>query len=393
MTIQVKNICKRYGSFTALNDVNLEVNPGELLALLGPSGSGKTTLLRIIAGLDFPESGRVFLDGSETQEKHIKDRNVGFVFQHYALFRNMTVFENVAFGLRVRPNHRRPSDDVIMHKVMGLLELVHMEAFHDRYPAQLSGGQRQRVALARALAVEPKVLLLDEPFGALDAKVRKELRQWMRRLHDDIHITSIFVTHDQEEAMEVADRVVVMNQGRIEQIGTPDEVYHSPANSFVYDFLGNYNEFDGWRGSDGAIHIVEDDITESAISLASSGGWLSRYPGIESVVQRIMPVLAEKKYSISPARRNKPKLTEGQPVKLFARPHEMFITRTTDDGHEYIPVNVLHINPAGALAKLDLQRRSGRIIQAELPKQVIDDLKIKKNDDIFVRPKTMKVFE
>lgn len=394
MTIQVKNICKTYGNFIALDDVSLDVNPGELLALLGPSGSGKTTLLRIIAGLDFPASGKVYLDGKEAESGHIKERNVGFVFQHYALFKHMTVFENVAFGLKVRPRKYRPADDVIFKKVMELLSLVHMDAFHDRYPSQLSGGQRQRVALARALAVEPKVLLLDEPFGALDAKVRKELRQWMRRLHDNIHITSIFVTHDQEEAMEVADRVVVMNQGRIEQVGTPEEVYHSPSNSFIYDFLGNYNEFDGWRGEDGEVHIIEDDITESAIIRATpSGNWLSRYPGIEGLVQRILPGMVEKRFSYTPAGRAKAQLPAGRPVKLFARPHEMFIARNTADGHEYIPVKIAHINPAGSLAKIDLQRRSGRILQAEVPKQVLDDLRLKKHDELFVRPKTMKVFE
>src|ERR1700677_1175024 len=230
MGIEVRNIRKNFGDFAAINDVNLKVGDGELVALLGPSGSGKTTLLRIIAGLEFADSGQVLIDGREAGELHVKERKVGFVFQHYALFKHMTVFDNVAFGLRVRPTAVRPPNEEIIGRVMALLKLVHLDKFYDRYPSQLSGGQRQRVALARSLAVEPKLLLLDEPFGALDAKVRKELRRWLRRLHDDIHITSIFVTHDQEEAMEVSDRVVVMNNGKIEQVGTPEQVYHQPSN-------------------------------------------------------------------------------------------------------------------------------------------------------------------
>ena len=244
MGIQVSGITKRFSDFTALDAVDLEVKSGELLALLGPSGSGKTTLLRIMAGLESPDAGGLLLNGEEALGLKPRDRQVGFVFQHYALFRHMTVFENVAFGLKVRPRGQRLGSAQIRQRVNELLELVQLSPFAGRYPAQLSGGQRQRVALARALAFEPKVLLLDEPFGALDAKVRKELRRWLRKLHDDIHITSVFVTHDQEEALELADRVVVMNQGRIEQIGTPAEVYDHPASAFVYEFLGQVNRFD-----------------------------------------------------------------------------------------------------------------------------------------------------
>ncbi len=244
MAIEVSGITKRFNDFTALDSVELEVKSGELLALLGPSGSGKTTLLRIMAGLESPDAGGLLLNGEEALGLKPRDRQVGFVFQHYALFRHMTVFENVAFGLKVRPRGQRLGSAQIRQRVTELLELVQLSPFAGRYPAQLSGGQRQRVALARALAIEPKVLLLDEPFGALDAKVRKELRRWLRKLHDDIHITSVFVTHDQEEALELADRVVVMNQGRIEQIGTPAEVYDHPASAFVYEFLGQVNRFD-----------------------------------------------------------------------------------------------------------------------------------------------------
>ena len=238
MSIKVKEVVKQFDGFTALAGVSLQINSGELVALLGPSGSGKTTLLRIIAGLDFPTGGKIKMDGIDASTKHVGARNVGFVFQHYALFRHMTVFENVAFGLRVKPRRMRPAEGEIRERVMRLLKLVQLEGFAQRYPSQLSGGQRQRVALARALAVEPRVLLLDEPFGALDAKVRKELRKWLRSLHEEIHVTSIFVTHDQEEALEVANRVVVMDKGRIEQIGTPGDVYDNPATAFVHGFIG-----------------------------------------------------------------------------------------------------------------------------------------------------------
>jgi sulfate transport system ATP-binding protein len=241
MSIEVKGVNKQFGQFKALNEINLSIQSGELVALLGPSGCGKTTLLRIIAGLETPDSGTIGFHGEDVSEHDVRDRNVGFVFQHYALFRHMTVFDNVAFGLRMKPKRERPSEEVIKQKVHELLNLVQLDWLGDRYPEQLSGGQRQRIALARALAVEPKVLLLDEPFGALDAKVRKELRRWLARLHEEVHLTSVFVTHDQEEAMEVADRIVVMNKGVIEQIGTPAEVYEHPASDFVYHFLGDAN--------------------------------------------------------------------------------------------------------------------------------------------------------
>ncbi len=245
MSIQVKGIAKNFGAFKALDQISLDFPEGELVALLGPSGCGKTTLLRIIAGLEAPDQGQVLLEGEDSTDLHVRERQVGFVFQHYALFRHMTVFDNVACGWRVRPRASRPSEADIKRRVGELLDLVQLGFLADRFPAQLSGGQRQRIALARALAVEPRVLLLDEPFGALDAKVRKELRRWLRRLHDELHITSIFVTHDQEEALEVADQIVVMNHGKIEQIGSPREVYEKPATPFVFDFLGQANRFEG----------------------------------------------------------------------------------------------------------------------------------------------------
>jgi sulfate/thiosulfate transport system ATP-binding protein len=265
MSIDIRNVSKHFGDFRALNDVSLNIGSGELVALLGPSGCGKTTLLRIIAGLETADAGSIWFSGEDTTDVHVRERQVGFVFQHYALFRHMTVFENVAFGLRVKPRGQRPTEAQIKHKVHDLLQLVQLDWLADRLPSQLSGGQRQRIALARALAVEPKVLLLDEPFGALDAKVRKELRRWLRRLHDELDVTSIFVTHDQEEALEVADRVVVIHQGQIEQVGTPQDVWDHPASPFVYGFLGDVNLFHG-RAHEGAVHLqgIELDSPEHA---------------------------------------------------------------------------------------------------------------------------------
>src|ERR1700691_1591875 len=258
MRISILGVAKRFGDFTALDRVNLEVRSGELIALLGPSGSGKTTLLRIVAGLDSPDADpetTVLVDGDDITRQAIHQRRVGFVFQHYALFRHMTVFENIAFGLRVRPRRERLPERELRHKVNELLDLIQLVRWSSHYPSQLSGGQRQRVALARALAIEPTVLLLDEPFGALDAKVRQELRRWLRTLHDRIPVTSVLVTHDQEEALEVADRIVIMNQGRIEQSGTPDEVFHHPVSEFVVTFLGNVNLFHGRADSGGTARV------------------------------------------------------------------------------------------------------------------------------------------
>ena len=273
MSIEIRKLNKRFGNTVVCDNLNLDIPSGELVALLGPSGSGKTSLLRIIAGLERPDSGSVLFHGEDATFDDVRDRQVGFVFQHYALFGHMSIFENVAFGLRVRPKATRPSEAKLKSKVMELLKLVQLDWLADRYPHQLSGGQRQRIALARALAVEPKVLLLDEPFGALDAKVRKELRRWLRRLHDEMHITSVFVTHDQDEAMEVADRVVVMNQGRIEQIGAPDEVYDHPATPFVLQFLGDVNLFHGRFGhAPGSSGASKDAPGISGASKDAPGG-------------------------------------------------------------------------------------------------------------------------
>ncbi|MFM2275452.1 MAG: hypothetical protein RL211_1324 [Pseudomonadota bacterium] len=291
MSIDIRNVSKKFGSFQALRDVSLDIDSGELVALLGPSGCGKTTLLRIIAGLETADQGHIAFAGEDATDVHVRDRKVGFVFQHYALFRHMTVFENVAFGLRVKPKDQRPSDAQIKKKVHDLLSLVQLDWLADRFPAQLSGGQRQRIALARALAVEPKVLLLDEPFGALDAKVRKELRRWLRRLHDELHVTSVFVTHDQEEALEVADRVVLMNSGRIEQVGGPQEVWEHPASPFVYGFLGDVNVIPGTgyvRPHELTLSRYDINAQPAVLPIPSNaqGSW----PGIVAQLQRAIVV-------------------------------------------------------------------------------------------------------
>jgi sulfate/thiosulfate transport system ATP-binding protein len=270
MGITIKDVSKAFGNFPAVNNVNLEIPTGDFVALLGPSGSGKTTLLRLIAGLEGLDTGGIFFNDKDYTYKTIKERNVGFVFQNYALFKHMTIFDNIAFGLKVRPRKTRPSKKEIADKVNELLKLVQLEQLANRYPSQLSGGQRQRIALARALAVEPEVLLLDEPFGALDAKVRQELRHWLREIHQRLNITTIFVTHDQEEALEMADTVVVMNQGKIEQIGSPEEVYQKPANAFVYSFLGRVNEFRDTEASAAISYIRPHEIVLRKISQGNS---------------------------------------------------------------------------------------------------------------------------
>ncbi|MFS2015196.1 MULTISPECIES: sulfate/molybdate ABC transporter ATP-binding protein [unclassified Massilia] len=350
MTIEVQHIRKQFGQFTALDDVSLKFADGELTALLGPSGCGKTTLLRIIAGLEFPDAGRVLLDGDDASNRHVRERQVGFVFQHYALFKHMTVFENVAFGLRVKPRKERPSEAVIREKVKKLLELVQLDWIADRYPPQLSGGQRQRIALARALAVEPRVLLLDEPFGALDAKVRKELRRWLRQLHDELHVTSIFVTHDQEEALEVADQVVLMNKGHIEQLGTPSDVYNHPASPFVYGFLGNVNLFHG-RVNDGV--LASGDATFHA------------------------PQFADVK--------------NGEGI-AYVRPHDLDVERYVAGG-EGVAVKLRRAHAIGPLAQLDLERAdNAQIIEAVIPNERYRELGLRDGETLLVKPRRMHVF-
>ena len=350
MSIEVKNIEKRFGAFAALDDVSLQFQKGELTALLGPSGCGTTTLLRIIAGLEQPDAGHVFLDGEDASSRHVRERQVGFVFQHYALFKHMNVFENIAFGLRVKPRHLRPSEAQIRKKVMSLLELVQLDWLADRYPPQLSGGQRQRIALARALAVEPRVLLLDEPFGALDAKVRKELRRWLRNLHDELHVTSIFVTHDQEEALEVADRIVLVNKGKVEQIGTPDEVYNHPASPFVYGFLGNVNLFHG-RVHEGVLDT--DGVVLHAPDHADA----------------------------------RDKRGTG-----FVRPHDLEVDRYTENAQGII-AKLRRAHAVGPLAQLELQRAdNAQLIEAVISSERYAQLKLEEGETLVVRPRRLRVF-
>lgn len=350
MSIQVKNIEKHFGGFHALNNISLDFPEGQLVALLGPSGCGKTTLLRIIAGLEQADGGQVILEGSDATKTHVRERQVGFVFQHYALFRHMTVFENVAFGLRVRPRSTRPSDAEISQRVHQLLELVQLDFLSDRYPSQLSGGQRQRIALARALAVEPRVLLLDEPFGALDAKVRKELRRWLRHLHDELHITSIFVTHDQEEALEVADKIVVMNKGNIEQIGSPREVYQQPQTPFVFDFLGQANRFEGTTknnllhmGDDRLVLTTSNITSDKVIAFARPHELIIHAEPIENAIEstflryvwvagKIIAELQDRhskpiEIFVSPEEANAQTLTPGQTVWITAKHLHVFETQ------------------------------------------------------------------
>jgi sulfate/thiosulfate transport system ATP-binding protein len=338
MSITVRGIRKSFGSYLALDDVDLEIPDGQLVALLGPSGSGKTTLLRIIAGLEFADCGTVQFDSKDISNRSARERHVGVVFQHYALFRHMTVFENIAFGLRVRPRSLRPSEKKIRAKVNELLALVQLKNQASRYPSQLSGGQRQRVALARALAVEPAVLLLDEPFGSLDAKVRQELRHWLRELHDKVHITSVFVIHDQEEALEVADLVAVMNEGRIEQAGSPEEVYNRPATPFVYNFLGNVNILHG-RVDDGKTYIN-----------ASNTGNLA-----------------------------------------FVRPHLLEITRQPN-GAGHFRATTTHINAAGPVVKIEAITEWGAPVHVEMSQERFQALGLGKNEQVFVTPKDIAVF-
>jgi sulfate transport system ATP-binding protein len=359
MSIEIRNISKRFGDFEALRDVNLDIDSGELVALLGPSGCGKTTLLRIIAGLETADRGRVAFHGEDTTHVHVRERQVGFVFQHYALFRHMTVFENVAFGLRVRPRAQRPAEAQIKAKVHELLNLVRLDWLADRYPSQLSGGQRQRIALARALAVEPKVLLLDEPFGALDAKVRKELRRWLRMLHQDLDVTSIFVTHDQEEALEVSDRVVLMNQGQIEQIGSPQQVWDQPASPFVYGFLGDVNLFRG-QARDGRVRLGDGQLDVGLLAPDTPP-------------------------------------SDGQTAWAYVRPHDVDV-RPYQAGDRGLVARLSRAIVIGPLARLELEPQVScglageTVIEAQLSADRFARLGLKEGELYQVVPRQAKVF-
>jgi len=345
MSISIQKVSRRFDAFQALDDVTLEVPSGSLTALLGPSGSGKTTLLRIVAGLESADTGSVLFQDEDVTETSARDRGVGFVFQHYALFRHMTVFENVAFGLRVR----KVSNEEVRHSVNDLLKMVRLDGLGNRFPTELSGGQRQRVALARALAVRPKMLLLDEPFGALDAKVRQELRTWLRKLHEEMHVTTVFVTHDQEEAFEMADQVVVMNHGKIEQIGTPQAVFDKPATSFVMDFLGNVNVFHGrvqsGRVTLGPFNLQYDDYQHD----------------------------------------------EPREATAYVRPHELDIDRSPS--HSSLPGRIKQINPAGSVLKIRVAvEEFGIELNIEVSHYRAKSLDLKLDDAVYVHPGSVRVF-
>ncbi len=344
MSIVVRDLAKRFGSFRAVDGVSFEVPSGQLVALLGPSGSGKSTILRIIAGLEAADSGEVELTGEDATNLSVQNRGVGFVFQHYALFRHMTIRQNIAFGLDVRGVPKKES----RQQVDELLELVQLRGYADRYPSQLSGGQRQRVALARALAPRPKVLLLDEPFGALDSKVRDELRTWLRRLHDEVHVTSLFVTHDQQEAFEVSDQVVVLNYGRVEQMGPPQELYERPATPFVTEFLGQVNVLRG--------------MSESGVAVLGDGMLL-------------------------PMQRGGP---DG-PLSVYVRPHDVEITRQRD-AHPSWPARIARLTPLGGTVRLDLDLLDGSRLNVQLTRERSLALKLQQGEEVFVAPKDLKVF-
>jgi sulfate/thiosulfate transport system ATP-binding protein len=359
MSVEIEKVSKQFGEHAALDQVSFTVATGELVALVGPSGSGKSTLLRVIAGLERQDSGAIRIHGEDAAPLGAGDRRIGFVFQHYALFRHMTVFENVAFGLRVKPRGQRPSEDKIKQKVHELLALVQLDWLAERFPSQLSGGQRQRIALARALAVEPKVLLLDEPFGALDAKVRKELRRWLRRLHDDLHVTSIFVTHDQEEALEVADRVVLMNAGHVEQVGSPQQVWDHPASPFVYGFLGDVNLFHG-RAHEGEVHF-------EGMQIAS-------------------PDFVD---------------AQNERASAYVRPHDLDVQRYTP-GASGIAVKLARAIVVGPVARLELlpvdaakqadNAGTDQVIEAQIPAQQFREMGFREGDMLVATPRRARVF-
>jgi sulfate/thiosulfate transport system ATP-binding protein len=330
--IVVESVSKQFGDFRALHEVSVNIESGSLVALLGPSGSGKSTLLRLIAGLELPDSGKIWLTGEDATYKSVQDRNIGFVFQHYALFKHLTVRNNIGFGLDIRKTPKAQ----INGRVTELLELVQLSGLGDRYPSQLSGGQRQRVALARALAVEPKVLLLDEPFGALDAKVRKDLRAWLRRLHDEVHVTTVFVTHDQEEAMEVSDRIVVMNKGQVEQVGTPAQIYDHPATSFVMSFIGPVN------------------VLSASSSVLQGNGF------------------------------------DSAQTEVFLRPHDIEVTLAP--GGSSVSARVKRVMHLGWEVQVELDLEDGQILNALVSRDRFRELNLEPQMRVFVKPKEAKAF-
>jgi sulfate transport system ATP-binding protein len=348
MSIEVRRVGKRFGDFQAVSDVTFAAPDGEITSLLGPSGSGKSTVLRVIAGLEPPDEGEVRITGTDATWQRTQDRGIGFVFQHYALFRHMTVSENIGFGLTVR---KTPADEV-KQRVAELLRLVQLEGYGERHPSQLSGGQRQRVALARALAPRPRVLLLDEPFGALDARVREELRAWLRRLHDEVGMTTLLVTHDQDEAMELSDRVVVMNKGRVEQIGRPEEIYDAPATPFVASFIGSSN-------------LLRGRVADGRAEVEGLGFDLPMLDGGAS---------------------------DGAAIDAFVRPHDVELRLSAPRGAGSIPADVTRVVRLGWTVKVELRLGTGRLVTVQQTREQIDELGIAPGDPVYVTVRGAKVF-
>lgn len=375
MYIQLDKVSKSYKKSEILHDISLSINEGELVTLIGPSGSGKTTLLKIIAGMESPTKGDIFINSKNVSSQLIHERNIGFVFQHYALFKHMNIFENIAFAYRVKPKKLRLSDALIEEKVTKLSNLVQIEDLLDRYPHELSGGQRQRVALARALAVEPKILLLDEPFAALDAKLKFELRKWLRDLKKDRNITIVLVTHDQEDALDIADRVFILNKGNIEQIGTAEEIYNNPANSFVYNFLGNYNVFRAVRTEDDKILL----ITSKESNTLHKEKWFSKH----KIVSNLFSLLKNNSKEFS-----KPVTSY---FDVFVRPHDIEIYTKPID-LESIQATIIHINIAAPFVKIELESPEYELIHAEISHDNFAKLQIKKDDIVYIKPRQITVF-
>lgn len=370
MNIEVQSVSKTFGKFTALRDVSLTIGEGKLSSLLGPSGCGKTTLLRILAGLETPDSGSVIFAGEDQTKVHPRLRKVGFVFQHYALFRHMTVFENVAFGLRVKNKEERPSNEQIRREVHEMLSLVQLDNQSHKYPQEMSGGQRQRVALARALVIKPKILLLDEPFGALDANVRKDLRRWLRRLHDEINLTSILVTHDQEEALEVSDQVVIMNEGRIEQAGSPEEIYRQPANPFVYEFLGSVNVFHG-RIDNG--RLVQFGTQESG--------------GDPETLRALVP----EKQAFDAAGSVAGTSGDAGATPIYVRPHEFEVSKSREYVSDF-EGRILRTGFIGHEIRFEVEAGDGKQYELQIPFAQYDALGLRAGDTVYFRPRAYKTF-
>lgn len=376
MQIRLEQVSKIYKDCQALGAISLTIEEGQLMSIIGPSGSGKSTLLKIISGLENLTKGQIHIDNKNVTKSSPKDRDIGFVFQHYALFKHMTVFENIAFGHRVKEKKHRLSNQEIKNRVNELLELVQINNLHNRYPHELSGGQRQRVALARALAVEPKILLLDEPFAALDAKLKLELRRWLRKLQKQTNITIILVTHDQEEALDVADKVMILNNGHIEQIGTPKEIYHTPYNPFVYNFIGHYNVFKAIKNNNGKVSILNKETSLTA----KKEKWYNKHKIVSNIASIFTP--------------NKLETTNNQIdeyFEVFVRPHDIELSNNPIDS-EYIESTITHINLASSLVKIELESPKYELIQAEISHDVFNNLEIKNGDTVFVKAKQFTMF-